>query len=262
MNAHQWKATLHPDNIQAAQLKDEIHIWVASLDQSIRWLTIFEQMLSVDERQRARRFYFERDQRRFVAGRGMLRVTIGRYLGLEPQKVQFQYSKNGKPFLPPQNQQASLEFNLSHSGELALYALTRNRRIGIDVEILNPVPQAEEIASQFFSANECASIVRLPETLRTNRFLELWTCKEAYIKALGEGLSHPLNQFEITQISRHSKSIVRLDRPIEEAGTWSITSFRPENGYEAALAADDHDWQLKFGQWNATEFLRDFGTRF
>lgn len=254
MHAHQWKATLTPESIQAANLKDEIHVWVASLNQPNRSLALLDKTLSIDERQRAERFFFERDRRRFIAGRGILRVILGRYLDLPPRQIQFQYSANGKPYLSVKFHPCLIEFNLSHSSELALYALTCHRQIGIDIEALQPMPQAEEIAGQFFSENECTSILRLPKALRTKRFFELWTCKEAYIKALGEGLSHPLNQFEIAQISNNTKSIVDLTQSLEESRAWSITSFQPSAGYIAALAVDNHDWRIKFGQWSQADF--------
>ena len=127
---------------------DEVHIWQTSLDQPPEYVRDLAQTLSHDEMMRAERFHFERDRRRFIVGRGVLRAILGSYLGVEPCQVQFCYGPHGKPYLAERFGSHGLRFNLAHSHELALYAFTLNRKIGVDLEYVRPMSNAAEIAAQ------------------------------------------------------------------------------------------------------------------
>jgi len=151
-----------------------------------------------DERQRAERFRFERDRRRFIVAHGVLRDILGRYLKCSPAQVSFSYNQYGKPALAQESEAIGLRFNMSHSHEVALYALTRAREVGVDVELLREDFASLEIAERFFSRSEVALLNSLAPELRTDGFFNCWTRKEAYIKALGEGLSHPLDRFAVS----------------------------------------------------------------
>ncbi|MEL6493783.1 MAG: 4'-phosphopantetheinyl transferase superfamily protein [Cyanobacteria bacterium J06623_7] len=182
---------------QTPTLKDrEIHIWRANLELPLSNLERLTTFLSADEIIRANRFRFPQHQRRFIASRGILRQLLGNYLGINASKLVFAYEARGKPFLAlPQNQ--SLQFNISHSHEYALLAFTREHQIGVDIEYQRPIPDALKIANRFFSATESQLLKQAPESEQANLFFQLWTAKEAYLKALGMGLSGSLSSVEI-----------------------------------------------------------------
>lgn len=172
----------------------EAHVWRASLDVPQPQLDELKGCLSEDELTRAARFKFDRDRNRYIAGRGILRRTLAGYLRTNPAAIRFAYNPQGKPSLPA----GGLQFNLSHSGGEALYAVSLDVELGIDIERLNPAVEVEQIAANFFSPAEVAAILALPPRQRHNRFFDFWTRKEAYLKALGHGLSIPLNEFDVS----------------------------------------------------------------
>lgn len=170
---------------------DEVHVWRAALDGAASHLQSLWQTLSLDERGRAERFHFRRDHDSFVVARGMLRIILGRYLNAEPDRLRFRYSHYGKPTLAGEFDEEALCFNLSHSDRLALYAITRGRKIGVDLERIRPDFADEQIAEQFFASGEVAALRALPLHAQQEAFFNCWTRKEAFIKARGEGLSLP-----------------------------------------------------------------------
>ena len=200
----------------------EAHVWRVQLEQPPERVAEFLRTLDEDERERANRFHFEKHRRNFIVGRGVLRLLLGRYLETRPEEVRFSYGPQGKPMLSGEHSASSLRFNASHSGEVAVYAFVNDCQVGIDVELVKGDFATEEIAERFFSTNEIAALSALPATEKPAGFFRFWTRKEAYIKAIGTGLSHPLDQFDVT---------------VEIAG-WSILDLDVESGYAAALAAD------------------------
>lgn len=250
-----WNTTLTPLNaIEVVHLQNEVHIWSASLKQPDEYIANLEKTLADDERTRAERFYFERDRCRFIVARGVLRTILGQYLNCEPRQLVFQYGAHEKPYLSAESNPRSLQFNLSHSHELVLYALTCNREIGIDLEMVKPLPDAEQIASNFFSKNEVAAMLALPDYLRIEGFFTYWTSKEAYIKAIGDGLSRPLDQFEVRITPGQPDKLLVYTHP-EETDRWTIQRLRLANGYLAALVVEGADMILKYGQWELGRFL-------
>ena len=149
---------------------DEIHVWRASLDQSVSQFHRLRQILSMDERMRAERFHFEQDRKRFIVGRGILRTILGRYLNMEPYRLQFCYGKHGKPALADTFPKGTIRFNVSHCEALALYAFTRSCEIGVDIEYIRDISQIDEIAEQFFSARENAIFRALPRHMKKEAF--------------------------------------------------------------------------------------------
>ena len=149
------------------------------------------QSLMEDERIKAERFYFQRDRKRFMVCRGVLRMILGRYLHIEANRVHFSYGPYGKPYLKETLGDSTLRFNLAHSHELALHAFARSREIGVDIEYIRYIPDAEQIALNFFSENENAVLHVLPTSQKQEAFFNCWTRKEAYLKALGVGSSQP-----------------------------------------------------------------------
>jgi 4'-phosphopantetheinyl transferase len=205
-------------------------------------------LLSHDEQARANRFYLERDRRRFIVARGALRTILGRYLGVEPGQLRFRYESHGKPFLSDDLGAGELRFNLAHSNELALYAFTCGREIGIDVEYIHPVPDVEQIAARFFSVNENAALRMLPESQRLEAFFDCWTRKEAYIKALGEGLTQPLDQFQVSLIPGERAQLLSVNDVPEKVMRWSMATLSPAPGYVGALAVKGADCNIEYWQ--------------
>ncbi len=223
----------------------DVHVWRASLEQPATCAHRLLHLLSHDEQARANRFYLERDRRRFIVARGALRTILGCYLDVEPGQLRFRYESHGKPFLSDEFSASALRFNLAHSNELALYAFTCGREIGIDVECIRPVPDIEQIAVRFFSANENMALRMLPESQRLEAFFNCWTRKEAYIKTLGEGLTQPLDQFQVSLIPGEPAQLLSVNDVPEKATRWSIAALSPAPGYIGALAVEDTDCCLE-----------------
>jgi 4'-phosphopantetheinyl transferase len=207
------------------------------------------QTLSYDEMVRAEHFRFERDRRRFIVGRGVLREILGCYLGFDPQQVRFRYDSRGKPYLVERLDKYGLRFNLAHSHKLALYAFTCGREIGVDLEYIRPMPDAEQIAARFFSTFEYTALRMLPENRKMEAFFNCWTRKEAYIKAIGDGPARHLDQFEVSLILGEPAQLLSVEGDPEEAARWSLKALAPGTGYVAAVAVEGHNWRLTCWQW-------------
>ncbi len=238
---------LSPANLVLSD--NEIHVWRASLDQPAAYVGQLRQTLSPDERSRAERFQFERDRRRFIVGRGVLRAILGYYLSLDPGRLQFRYGPRGKPCLSEELGGDTLQFNLAHSHELALYAFTAGREIGIDLEYIRPIPDIEQIAARFFSASENATWRILPANQKQEAFFNCWTRKEAYLKATGNGLAQPLDQFDVSLAPGEPVRLLRVRGASEEVSRWSLAALTPAPGYVAAVAIEGHDWHLSCWQY-------------
>lgn len=231
-------------------LSDEVHVWRASLDQPAACVQRLAQTLSADERWRAERFHFERDRLHFIVGRGLLRTILGRYLGLEPNRLRFCYSVYGKPALDPKGFQnpsgLASYFNLAHSHGLALYAVTCAQEIGVDLEHIRPIAEADQIAGQFFSARERAVFHALPTSQKQKGFFDCWTRKEAYLKANGCGLDWPLDKVEVSLAPGEQARLLSVTGDPQKASRWFIQALTPAPGYVAAVAVEGHGWQFKY----------------
>lgn len=171
------------------QLEDgQMHLWRASLDQPAACQANLVRVLSWDELNRAARFHFVVDQRRFMAGRGLLRLILWEYLDTDPAQIRFRYGRYGKPSLDHPEPGAALRFNLSHSEGRALYAVRRHADVGVDLERFRPVGDEDSIAREFCSDAENQTLQNTPASQRPRVFFEIWTRREAYLKALGHGL--------------------------------------------------------------------------
>jgi 4'-phosphopantetheinyl transferase len=228
----------------------DVHIWRASLVQPAEKLAFYSGILAADESQRADRFIFERDRHRFISARGILRLLLGRYLEQDPAKLQFSYSEYGKPSMKSPAD-SDLCFNVSHSHELVLYAFTRGRAIGIDVEYINEDRATQQIAERFFSEREVTMFRSLPTDKQTEAFFNCWTRKEAYIKGRGEGLSFPLDQFDVSLIPGTPAQLLdcreRADAPPQ---VWSLREIAAGESYAAAVAVEGkNDWTVSCWQW-------------
>ena len=193
-------------------------------------------VLSPDERGRADRFLVPRDRHRFVARRAQLRRLLGERLGVPPAIVCLAVGAHGKPVLAPPFDQSGITFNLSHSGDLTLYGFASRTSIGVDVEAIRIVDDADRIAAFAFSQREYATYQRLSAADKTVGFLNCWTRKEAFVKAIGSGLSHPLDTFDVSLVPGEPPRLLRLGTTSGDSG-WRIHSFIPAPGFIAAVAA-------------------------
>jgi 4'-phosphopantetheinyl transferase len=233
--------------------QDEVHVWRVYLNQTSSTRRRLFETLSADERGRAARYHFEADREAFVVGRGLLRSLLGRYLGLTPAAIRFDYSRYGKPSLAAGTGGDALQFNVSHSHRVALYALTRSRRVGVDVELLNERHASAEVAERFFSAAEAAALRALPPGERTLGFFNCWTRKEAYIKALGEGLSHPLQGFTVSLKPGAPAMLLEAAGDSLAVSHWVFRELLPGPLYVGALAVEGPPASFRLWRWAADE---------
>jgi len=230
---------------------DEVHVWWAALDIEASHLRSLQQTLAEEEQARAERFYVPRDRACFIAARGLLRTILGRYLGVAPGGLRFSYNPFGKPALAAAPGQAALRFNLSHSHGLAVYAVTRNREVGVDLERVRADFAWEPLLEQALSAREQAVLRALPTPLKQAAFFAGWTRKEAYLKARGEGLRLPLPQIEVSLAPGEPATLLSSAGDLAEARRWSLWELRPGPGYAAALAVEGHSSRLNCRRWPA-----------
>jgi 4'-phosphopantetheinyl transferase len=211
----------------------EVHVWRISLEQEDRLLDRFRRTLAPEELDRAGRFRFERLQRHFVTSRGFLRDVLARYVSGKPEELKFSYNSYGKPSLAGEQ---SLQFNMSHSHEIGLVAVTRDAAVGVDVEHIRSDFASDEIARRFFSRLEVETFNSLPQAEQVAAFFRCWTRKEAYIKAIGKGLSQPLDGFDVTLAPADPAALLRPG--YEDTLTWSFSDLDVGPDYASALAVE------------------------
>ena len=221
----------------------EVHLWRIHLagvaGREERW----QRILSPDERARAARFHFLRDRQYFTATRAWLRTILAGYLGSKPAELIFCYSEKGKPSLA-QERSGQVEFNVSHSGDMALLAFARGLAVGVDVEKIREDFDHEAIARRFFSDDEQRQLAALPTAERYAGFFRCWTRKESFIKAIGTGLSLPLDQFDVS-LTPNDKNALLATRPdATEAAGWLMQDVQVDDGYVAALCVRGQGWRL------------------
>jgi 4'-phosphopantetheinyl transferase len=213
---------------------DEVCVWHASLDK-INWDSgEVDRLLSADERKKAERFVFELDQKRYRIGHAVLKMILASYLALEPEQISFQHNQYGKPIL----EGSGLFFNMSKSAGRAVFALTRNRNIGVDIEYIRDIPQMDQIAQRLFSKHEYELFCTYPENVKKKSFFDSWTRKEALVKAIGAGLSFPLHSFDVLKSHGEALHIVRSTKDSEKDRQWAIYDLRQDTGYTAAVAVE------------------------
>jgi 4'-phosphopantetheinyl transferase len=228
---------------------DEVHVWRARLDVIAAQVEALAQTLATDERARAQRFHAARDRTHYIVARGLLRAILGRYLDEQPERLHFCYSAHGKPALAEEQAADALRFNVSHAHGLALYALTRGREIGIDLEHIRADVTGEDIAARFFAPREVGMLQALPAQRRLEAFLTLWTRKEAYVKARGDGLSLDLTRFDVSGALVEPAAPVTSDAERHDLRRWSLRDLAPGPDYVAALAVEGRGWQLRCWHW-------------
>ena len=229
-----WQFGQAPCHIQ----KDEVQVWRLRTDLHRNVRDELAAFLSSDEVERAQRFRFAKDRARYVAGRSVLRALLAGYLTTNPKDVCFRYSEKGKPELEPARSNRRIQFNLAHSGDLAVYGFVEGRRIGIDVEELRFDFQTDEIAERFFSKAERETLRTLPVSQRHAAFFRCWTRKEAFVKATGDGLTMPLCDFDVS-LSPDEPASLLATRPVaSEAAKWQMQNLDFGPQYAAAVIVE------------------------
>ena len=224
---------------------NDVHVWRASLDLDSDLLHTMHTSLSPDEQARAARFKFDRDRQRFIAARGTLRKILGTYLSQEPATLSFSYGPHGKPGLKPHDNGRTIQFNVSHSHGMALYAFAATREVGVDIEAVRPMADWEDIARRFFSPQEVIDILAWPKDLQQEAFFRCWTGKEAYLKARGSGMTLSLKSFDV-RLSEDGSHALRSD----DSHRWTLCGLNPVSGYTGAVVGEGKDWQLRCWSWN------------
>ncbi|HYW19237.1 MAG TPA: 4'-phosphopantetheinyl transferase HetI [Nodularia sp. (in: cyanobacteria)] len=222
-------------------LPNDVHIWRIHLDIPEAQQQNLLATLSGDELSRANRFHFPQHRQRFITGRGILRSILGSYLDIEPQQVIFDYQERGKPMLADTLADSGLWFNLSHSQGLALCAVNYHGEIGIDLEYIRPMSDVEALAKRFFLAREYEVVRSLSPQEQQEIFFRYWTCKEAYLKATGEGLAQ-LEQIEILLSPTEPAQL-------QTSGHWSLFELTPAENYLAAVVVAGFGCDLKCWQY-------------
>lgn len=217
----------------------DVHIWQAQLGLPIEQIENFRKILSSDEIIRADRFKFDHHRNRFIVGRGILRSLLAQYLNLEPQQLEFGYGSHGKPFLKDAEY---LQFNLAHSQDLALYGVTHDRAIGIDVEQIRQVNDLEALTRRFFSQSEHESICQTDLENRSRKFFRYWTCKEAFLKATGRGIS----QLQELELSIGQSVVIKKLPDQDSIEAWSLKELTLNVDFVGAIAIKTRTTQLKF----------------
>jgi 4'-phosphopantetheinyl transferase len=209
----------------------EVHVHARSLALGAATAGALAALLEVSERERAAHFHHERDLRRFVVAHGWLRLLLGSYLGVEPREVRFDVCHAGKPVLATSSR---LHFNLGHSAELAVAGFALDHPVGVDVEQLRPVADAEGLAERYFTPGERAALASVPAAERDEAFFSLWTAKEAVVKATGEGLTRALDSIEVQVNGLEAPRLARIEG--DDPTAWTLSRFQPAPGYTGALA--------------------------
>jgi len=228
---------------------DEVHVWQATLDLPRFRSEGLLRTLAADEQIRAGRFHFAKDREHFIVARGVLRAVLGGYLNRAPDGLSFCYGAHGKPGLAGGTDVDTIRFSVSHSHGAALYAVARGREVGIDLERVRSDLPVMELAERFFARSETARIRSLPTASQAEAFFRSWTRKEAYIKALGGGLSIPLDRFDVTQAAGEPGPVLAMRGDPSSTSTWLVRELPAASGYVAALAVEGDGWRPNLWQW-------------
>ena len=217
---------------------DGIELWLVEGPGTERERSHLYELLSDDERARASRFKVEDARRSFIVSRGFLRTILGHALGCAPESISFGEGEHGKPFLEGAHAKSEIEFNVSHSGDVFLQAVSRGRTVGVDVERKKEGLAVEKLARRYFASGEASRLIEeVPPEERLESFYRCWTRKEAYLKARGTGLTTKLHAFEVTFLPGVPPAMLHTGVDGEDAATWRVFDVPVPDGYVAALVA-------------------------
>jgi 4'-phosphopantetheinyl transferase len=231
---------------------DQAHVWSFTLDESPTRATDLAAVLSPEEKERAGKFGSEELRNRFIVGRATLRQLLGGILNCEPAGLVFRYGEFGKPELDGPHSGA-LHFNLSHSGGAALLAVARRGPLGVDLEKVRPVWNPQQIASRFFTENEGRQLDAVTEADRPEAFFRLWTRKEAWLKATGDGIATSLDRVEVAFMANEPARVVNVANEPGAADQWSLTGLAPARGFVGALVVYAKSLNIRCHHWSNGE---------
>jgi 4'-phosphopantetheinyl transferase len=229
---------------------NEVHVWAALLNVAPAALKKFGATLSKSEKDRAAKFRFDKHRNRFIAGRGLMRTALGRYLQIHPGKLDFVSSKRGKPQLSSEFAGADLHFNLAHSEELGLLAITRIGALGVDIERVRRITDVDDLVVRFFSKRESALFQKLALPEKPTAFFNLWTRKEALLKATGQGIGMALNAVEVSFLPGDPARLLAIAGDAHVASGWSLQELAPAAGYVGATAVQAPIVRLQCWKWD------------
>ena len=225
-----------PGAAAARLLGGEVHVWWLDLA-SPRWpLAELSGWLGANEAAQAARFHFDVHRLRYIAAHGQMRALLAAYLGSAPQELRFEREERGKPRLAHTGAHELLSFNLSHSEDQGLLAISRGTTLGVDIEVQRPLSDLDALARSHFAAQELQTLHRLPPARHHDAFFAAWTRKEAYVKALGAGLSVPLDGFEVTVHPDEPAALRSIGGSETAAREWTLWAARPRADTWAAVA--------------------------
>ncbi len=239
-------------NCESTLAGGDVHLWHIALERGEDLVTELRRFLSAAELERADRYRFDRHRRRFIVRRAAMRQIVATYVQAPPQALSLSYTGRGKPSLSPADNPDDIRFNLTDSHELALLAVARGRELGVDVEYIRDGPADEKIARRFFSSGEVSDLISLPADQRRAAFFACWTRKEAYIKALGEGLSAPLDQFRVSLLPGEPAALLESQFAPAETQRWSMQAIDVGRAYVAALAIEGLIGELHQYDWSSS----------
>lgn len=225
----------------------DIHLWRLSLEHNPQLAGSFEPVLIEEERQRTARYGCHATRDRFIIGRGLLRTILADYLGSEPRQIEFTVNQSGKPIL---RNASDVHFNVTHSNNLIIIAVTMGSEVGVDVEKIRPFSNELGLAERYFSPRECRVLRMLPPESRNIAFFHAWTRKEACLKALGVGLSYGLDRVEVSIHPEEPTRLLSIDGLEEGASPWTLISLAPAPGYVGALAVKNRNCRLMGWNWS------------
>jgi 4'-phosphopantetheinyl transferase len=219
----------------------QVNIWTLDTRVSNDVTAQFEEVLAPDESERAAQFRADHQRESYILARGVVRFLLGYYLAVDPRSIRFAYGPNGKAALVPPD---SVQFNVTHSADMAAIALARGCDVGIDLEQIRPLKELEQIADRFLCAKEAAEINSLPPGEREKAFFSCWTRKEAYVKAIGAGLEKPLKSFRIAETAGSAGELELYDEEGTSSEPWTIQDIHLMPGWTGAVAYRDRERSL------------------
>lgn len=249
LSSNEERTVWSPPPLRLALGEGEVHVWRARLDASPAWMEVARGVLTADERGRAERFIREEHGRKFTVAHGVLRGLLGRYLSMKPEDLRFRLGKRKKPLLDAPASESGIQFNISHSGSWALFGFARHRDIGVDVEAFRERLELLKLAKRYFSPGEVQALFALPKKQQQQGFYNCWTRKEAYIKAIGEGLYLPLDSFDVSLAPGARPALLRARGGAREVERWTFHALTLGEGYAGALAVEGHDAELRCWQF-------------
>jgi len=241
-----WQAA--PDSYPILLQNNEVHIWYFTFS-TVNQTDGYWHLLTPEEQDHALRFYFQKDRQAYLLSRGILRSILAKYICVTPKAINLNYTSHGKPLLDPKQNSLRLHFNVSHTHQCILYAITKNIEIGIDVEYLKHDVDYQGMAKNFFSAYEYQTLIKAKAEQQSALFYQIWTCKEAFIKAIGLGLSYSLADFDVIWQEDQPAKILNIKGAPLEAAQWNLHAFIPVEHYRAVVAIQQPIHKISYYQY-------------